>query len=174
MRWLYVDTDTYKTKTGENNKGDWTTSLFFSVWSFVVVVDSLSVDCPLFFSPQLPLCLTPLLTTLPLPSSLSFTPYTSSSQATLWGCHSLSCVVCLIHSFSHSFTFHTPPLITMATTTTTAWDAVLNIQELQDMIRNRLSLEDLKACTLVSRQWNRYTFSYCESKTYPLTRISFV
>ncbi|KAG0286106.1 hypothetical protein BGZ96_009765 [Linnemannia gamsii] len=43
-----------------------------------------------------------------------------------------------------------------ATTAATGCDAVLNIQELQDMIRKRLSFEDLKACTLVSRQWNSY------------------
>ncbi|KAK5808603.1 hypothetical protein F5H01DRAFT_352445 [Linnemannia elongata] len=44
----------------------------------------------------------------------------------------------------------------MTATRGTGCDTVLNIQELQDMIRNRLALEDLKTCTLVSRQWNSY------------------
>ncbi|KAF9902297.1 hypothetical protein EC991_005064 [Linnemannia zychae] len=46
----------------------------------------------------------------------------------------------------------------MATSTTSAavCGTVLDIQELQDMIRCHLTTKDLKACTLVCQQWNRH------------------
>ncbi|KAF9121016.1 hypothetical protein BGW39_010913 [Mortierella sp. 14UC] len=46
--------------------------------------------------------------------------------------------------------------MTTASSSTAVCDTVLDIQELQDIIRSHLATKDLKDCTLVCRRWNRY------------------